>query len=300
MSVEETPSGELDTGLTPEEQASVEVGQRGFSEPTNVNVPPPTGPQRPEWCPEQFWKDGAVDTEGLAKSYGSLRSKMDGGQKAEETPGEPTEAAPASADGKIAIDDAGSEEGEAEGSNPVTGAIEAAAAGFDYDTGSFSEEAIEALEGAGIPKAIADIYAAGLQALAQRDVAELHSYVGGEEHYNAMIAWAKTGLNAEQIEAFNTALDNPAMRENAVLGLNAKFTAARPSEGKLVTPQDAGAGSADVFTSRDELVAAQKDPRYSTDAGYRQSVIDKLARSQASNGFKAFDRPMFQREIIST
>ncbi len=31
---------------------------------------------RPEWAPEKFWKDGSVDSEGLAKSYAALETKF--------------------------------------------------------------------------------------------------------------------------------------------------------------------------------------------------------------------------------
>ena len=41
----------------------------------------PTAPaERPENIPEQFWKDGAVDSDGMAKAYSDLRAKMDSGK----------------------------------------------------------------------------------------------------------------------------------------------------------------------------------------------------------------------------
>jgi len=36
--------------------------------------------ERPENIPEQFWKDGAVDSDAMAKAYGDLRAKMDSGK----------------------------------------------------------------------------------------------------------------------------------------------------------------------------------------------------------------------------
>lgn len=35
---------------------------------------------RPEWAPEKFWKDGAVDAENLAKSYSALETKFHAGR----------------------------------------------------------------------------------------------------------------------------------------------------------------------------------------------------------------------------
>lgn len=52
------------------------------ADPVNTppNTPPPAGdpppPVRPEWAPEKFWKDGNVDSEGLAKSYAALETKF--------------------------------------------------------------------------------------------------------------------------------------------------------------------------------------------------------------------------------
>jgi hypothetical protein len=36
--------------------------------------------ERPANIPEQFWKDGSVDTDAMAKAYSDLRSKMDSGK----------------------------------------------------------------------------------------------------------------------------------------------------------------------------------------------------------------------------
>ena len=64
--------------LSPAEQASVEVGQRGFTEPTGVNTPAPSGPQRPEYVPEKFWKDGKVDVEGIQVHKSNIASGVFG------------------------------------------------------------------------------------------------------------------------------------------------------------------------------------------------------------------------------
>lgn len=295
----ETPGAVEAPELNAAEQAAIEVGQRGFSEPENVNVVPPSGPQRPEWCPEQFWKDGKADTEGLAKSYAELRSKMD--TKPTEPPADP--AAPASPeatprqDGKIEKVEAPAAP-EAPAPAAVTTAMDSARDEW-AETGELSDASFEALDKAGIPRPIVELYLDGLKANAEKLMGEIHGYVGGTDSYNSMIQWAGEKLSAEEIEAYNTALDNPALRETAVIGLHAKFTRAVPSEGSLVTPNDGGAAASDVFRNRDELVAAQKDPRYQTDPGYRQTVVEKLQRSQGA-GFQAFSRPMFERQVLST
>jgi hypothetical protein len=296
MSDTETGQGEATqdlSGFSEAEQAAIKVGQEGFQEPSATPSAPADG--RPEYIPEQFWKDGNVDTEGLAKSYASLRSKMDA-KRPEDTEADDGKA-PVTQDGKINPE--AEAEKAAEGSTPeVASVIETV--GTNWTTnGEFSEDDYAALEAVGIPKAIADIYVEGLQARAAQAVGELHTFVDGADNYNSMIKWAAGSLSDAEVEAFNTALDNPALRENAVRGLYTRFTSARPNEGKLVTINDGAATGSDVFQSRDELVAAQKDPRYKSDAGYRQSVIDKLTRSQEA-GFAAFERKQFTRQIISS
>lgn len=286
--------------LNASEQAAVEVGQRGFSEPENVNVVPPSGPQRPEYVPEQFWKDGKVDAEGLARSYSELRSKMD--TKPTDPPADPAAPAadpnaPARQDGKIEKPEVPAEPKAGE-PTALTTAMEEAR-NLWAETGELTDEAFSSLEAAGLPRPIVELYLDGLKANSEKLMGEIHGYAGGKDNYEAMIQWAGSKLPQAEIDAYNDALDNPALRETAVAGLQAKFNRAVPSEGKLVTVNDGGSAASDVFQNRDELVAAQKDPRYQTDASYRQSVVEKLQRSQGA-GFQAFARPMFERQVIST
>ncbi|HEY0623173.1 capsid assembly protein [Sphingomonas sp.] len=276
-------------GLSEAEQRSVEIGQRGISDAPDVLAPPQNGPQRPDWCPEQFWKDGQVDNEGLAKSYGSLRAKMDGGQQpdsgAPQQQQQPADAAKATGEGgKIEKPKAD----EAQPHAALHTAMEAARVEFATNK-AVSDETVASLEAAGIPKEIFDVYLAGVQALSQQQTAQMFEYVGGEATYNEMTAWAAQNLSDAEIEAFNTAIDNPQLRETAVKGLYARFGAKRPAEGKLVTPNDGGATSGDVYNTREELIRDQRDPRYQTDATFRQGVMDKLKRSQRS-GFTVVAR----------
>lgn len=279
--------------LGPDGAAAIEKAQEGLTQP-NPNVPAPTGPQKPEWVPEKFWKDGKVDTEGLAKSYSALETKLGSGQPQEQGEQQQQQADPARADGKIEKKDGEEEQAQP---SPLTDAMERARDEW-ATTHEVSEDARKALEDAGIPSAILDLYLEGLRAQTEKVVGEIHSIAGGEDAYNAMVGWAARALPEAEIDAFNDALDNPALREAAILGLQAKFAKANPSEGKLVIPNDGGAAPGDVFSNKDELIAAQKDPRYQTDATYRQSVMEKLQRSQRS-GFKLVERPMFERQILS-
>jgi hypothetical protein len=46
------------------------------------------------------------------------------------------------------------------------------------------------------------------------------------------------------------------------------------------------------------MIADQKDPRYATDAAYRQTVMEKLQRSQRA-GFQLVQRSMFEKQVYS-
>lgn len=289
----ETPAAD-GLNLSPAEQASIEAARRGLTEPENVNVPQPSAGERPDGVPEQFWKDGKVDVVGLAKSYAELRSKMDAPKAEPEA--KPEDITPATdAEGKIKKPDEAAEQTDGE-PTPLQQAMETARTEW-ADTQEVTEETVAALEAAGIPRDVFNLYLEGLKATSQQLVTTIHGYAGGKEGYEAATAWAAKNLSADEIAAFNDALDNPELRETAVVGLMARYQKAVPNEGRPLTPTDTPSVPSDVFTSRDELVAAQKDPRYQTDAKYRGEVVAKLARSQKA-GFTAFKQPLFQREVF--
>lgn len=288
----ETGTPAAEGGLNAAELASVEVGQQGLSEPTGVNELKPEGPQRPEWCPEQFWKDGKVDSEGLGKSYGELRTKMDTAPKPEEKPA--AEAPKVDANGKIEKPKAD----EAPAATPLATAMEQARTEF-AESNAVSDETVAALETAGIPKEIFGIYLEGLAAITEKTMGAIHGFTDGKDNYDAMARWAAEKLTDTELEAYNAALDNPQLRETAVRGLYARYSTARPSEGSLVTPSGTpSAAGGDVYATRDELVADQKDPRYATDPKFRQQVVEKLQRSQRT-GFQIVPRSNFERSIVS-
>lgn len=293
---QQAPESTEAPGLSSAEQAAIEAGQRGFTEPTNVNTPPPQGPQRPEHIPEKFWdaEKGEVRVEALAKSYAELERTR--GEQPKEAPQEtPKEQAQARPDGKI--EKAQGEQEQAPAENPLTSLMEKASA--EYSEGqSVTEETIAELAKAGIPPEIMQTYLKGLELITQQSMGEIYSFVEGEENYNQMADWASKTLTDAELEAYNSALDNPSLRENAVRGLYARYSAARPNEGRLVTPQGDTSAAGDVYTDRAQLIADQKDPRYQTDAAFRQSVVDKLQRSQR-NGFQLTARPMFEREVFT-
>lgn len=295
MSTGEQQSGapEGAPALTPEEQAAVAAGQRGFSEPNNVLTKPETAPQRPESVPEKFWdaEKGQVNTEALLKSYTELERTRT--QQEPAAAPEDNAPAPVAEDGKIKKAEAPQEPQP----NPLTSII--AEAQQEYaGSREVSDETVAKLEEAGIPREVFALYLKGVQAQEQAVAEATYSVVGGKESYDEMARWAANNLSDAELDAFNTALDNEALRENAVRGLYARFSEARPNEGRMIAPNGSSeAGPGDVYQTRDQLIADQKDPRYATDGAFRQQVQDKLLRSQ-QNGFQLTARPMFERQIV--
>ncbi|TAE75122.1 MAG: hypothetical protein EAZ84_09915 [Verrucomicrobia bacterium] len=252
---------------------------------------PADGPQRPEYLPEKFWKDGQADLEALAKSYASLESRFSQGEAPAAPAPEATPQAAITPDGKIEKpqEQAASEEQP----STLTTAMEAARQQWS-ESGEVSDEAIAALEEAGIPREVFNLYIAGVKAVQQEALSAIYSYAGSEEQYSRISAWAAANLTDAELEAYNQSLDNPALRENAVRGLAARYAAVIPSEGKLITPNSGAATGGDTYSSRDEFLSDVKDPRYSTDTRYRTEVEAKLARSQRQ-GFRITEPALSQR-----
>lgn len=270
----ETPAVELNAT----EQAALERGRVGL-EDTNGAPKAPAAPTRPDNVPEKFWKDGQVDVEAMTASYAALEAKLSGAP-VEETPAA-DEAVPegvTDANGKI-VKPAEQAAEETPAENPLTSLMDAARSDFTENR-AFSEETSKALAEAGIPIEVQEVYQAGLAALGEKLTATVHGYTGGEENYNKMAAWAGRTLDDAELEAFNSAIDNPALAQNAVTGLYARFQAASKGEGKQVAPVNGAPSAGDVFTSKEEFKQAIADPRYASDVTYRKGVEDKLKRSR--------------------
>ena len=112
-------------------------------------------------------------------------------------------------------------------------------------------------------------------------VNQIKNAAGGEAAYSNIINWAKSNLEAEQINAFDDVVNTGSVQaiNLAVAGLKAQYDNANGVEGRMVTGKTAPPETGDVFRSQAELVAAMNDKRYDRDPAYRQDVIEKLDRS---------------------
>ena len=116
--------------------------------------------------------------------------------------------------------------------------------------------------------------------ISESQVNQIKNAAGGEAAYSNIINWAKSNLEAEQINAFDDVVNTGSVQaiNLAVAGLKAQYDNANGVEGRMVTGK-APTNSGDVFRSQQELVAAMNDPRYDRDPAYRQDVVEKLDRS---------------------
>lgn len=148
------------------------------------------------------------------------------------------------------------------------------------ETGELTDETIESLTKAGIPRDFIDTYVAGARALKSELTREAHGLVGGEDNWNAMMEWAKT-LPEADIEAFNESVTNPKTSKLAIQGLYSRYATENGSEApSAAAGAERGVVGSDVYGSKADMTADMRDPRYAKDASFRQQVEAKIARSR--------------------
>ena len=220
---------------------------------------------RPEWLPEKF-----KSAEELVASYQELEKKLgQPKQEAEETITEEQR------------------ETIQEQENEVAQVMDKAGLDFNVfqkeyeENGELSNEAYDALSKAGFPKTLVDTWIQGQEALQGDLNNEVYQSVGGEDSYLSMLEWAKDNLPENDISAFNASVEtgDRNLVKFAVQGLYARYRSEVGGNEPQLTQGSASQSSGGSFQSAAELTAAMRDPRYSNDPAYRQSVANKLARS---------------------
>lgn len=276
---------EMAQQLTPEETASREAAQKGGvtvngkpvggEQPAEPQEAPKETPaegakERPEGVPEKFWnaETGEVNTEALLKSYSELEAKMSGKEENQE----------------------GGDENAPEGGDapaPLTEAFSSAQTEY-AETGNLSDETIGKLEAAGIDRATIDTYVAGVKAIEAQMTQQAYTLVGGEDNYKAMIGWAKANLSETEAAAFDRAVQSQDTMSLAIRGLYQQYQSANGNEPPAINGKPSSNSSGvSAFKSSAEMKAAMADPRYKTDASYRDDVAKRiaLARQQGVNVF---------------
>ena len=219
---------------------------------------------KPEGIPDKFYdaETGKVDYDAMAKSYTELEKKQSG-QK-EEVKDESVEEPKTAND---AVEKAGLDMGK------LT---------EEFDTnGELAEDSYKALEAAGIPIATVDQYIQGQQALVAKAQSEAYSLTDGKEGYEAMSGWAKANLSAEELTNYNTQVNSPnsKVREMAIRGLHAQFSADSGDGKPLVHGNNSATADGSGFKSRAQMIEAMQDSKYQSDPAYRAEVEARVARS---------------------
>ena len=240
--------------LTPEEQDSLQVGEQLSQQE------------------EQVYAGKYKSAQELEKAYMELQSKLGEQEKGEtEVAEKEPEDKPTLSEGATLITSA-SDEYYANGNqlSPET---------LQKFSSMSSQDLIKAyMEVQQLPE-----YQQAQQApveISESQVNQIKNAAGGEAAYSNIINWAKSNLEAEQINAFDDVVNTGSVQaiNLAVAGLKAQYDNANGVEGRMVTGK-APTNSGDVFRSQQELVAAMNDPRYDRDPAYRQDIIEKLDRS---------------------
>lgn len=230
-------------------------------------------PQRPDYLPEKFWKDGKADYEGLAKSYVELERTRTG--EAPKIQEKPEETKP------------NGEPPQAPGAIPGV-AVESAqryAQELQKD-GKLSEQSYAELAKAGYQKATVDAYVKGVQAdqaAATAQASEIKKLAGGDEGYAAMVGWAASALSPAEIAAFDSIVSTGSAEQIklAVEALHTRYTKATGTDPRLIGGRQGAPVSGDIFESHAQVSLAMRDPRYKSDPAYRAKVAEKLKRSTA-------------------
>ena len=227
----------------------------------------PNQEERPDWLPEKF-----KNVEQMAEAYGHLEKKLGSGESEAEAP---TEEAPQQEAPEV----------DATASD-VKQAVENAGVNFDslqaeYDeNGQLSEDAYNKLSEAGFPQDLVNSWIAGQEALAKDYQTSVYNIVGGEQAYSDMVNWAGENLSENEVAAYDRAVSSGdiEMVKLAVSGLQTKYQANEGTDPSLIEGQSSNS-SGGVYSSWSEVTSAMRDPRYKSDPAYRQSVTNKLARS---------------------
>jgi hypothetical protein len=244
------------------ETAAVEPGQSGLLDGVSVTdenqqetnpqqvaidhkAPDPSAPvsptDRPEWLPENFWKDGNADFEGLAKSWRDLRGKISKG------------AHNAPADGKYDLSSFG--EGNAE--NPMANTLSGWAkenglsqAQFDDLVGQLQTQAKEIMSADFVDPAV--------------EMKKLGP--NGRAMVDGMVDWARGLVNkgvwsAEDFDEFK-------IMGGTARGLNALVKIREAYEGRIPIESAPVEGK----MTQQELISKMNDPRWNADPAWRMQI----------------------------
>ena len=148
----------------------------------------------------------------------------------------------------------------------------------EYEGDGISEQSYKELAEAGYSKSFVDSYIKGQEALVDAYVNQVVAFAGGQERFSALHAHLEAN-NPDAAQSLESALENrdigtlKAIINLASQSFNSKFgkPAAR-SVTKRATPAKPVVTQRKGFESRDAMIKAMSDSRYSHDSNYRRQV----------------------------
>ncbi len=114
----------------------------------------------------------------------------------------------------------------------------------------------------------------------QQQAEQLKAVAGGEEKYSEMLDWAGKNLDKGEIDMYDSVMTtgNAEAVFFAIQALKYRFDDASGVEGEMLTGK-APSNSGNQFQSNAQLIEAMNDPKYDKDPAYRKEVMQKLERS---------------------
>lgn len=253
--------------------------------------------QRPEWVPEKFFKDGVVNFKEMAKSYGEL-------EKAKSAPAPvKSEAAPVQqTPEQIAAQAA------ADKAFTIPGVSKASLDGYTAELtkdGKLSEKSYTDLVALGYNKTMVDAYIKGMtvdqtvnQAVSQariadKQIAEITTAVGGQQVLGEMLQWAVANLEPAELKAYNEAVSSSDVSrvKLAVNGLYHEYS--KTVDPALLQGERSALSTVEPFLSNEEVVAAMQNPKYDRDPAYRAMVAERIRVSDVFQQSRAIQKESY-------
>lgn len=163
---------------------------------------------------------------------------------------------------------------------------------IDNNNGTLTDDTRESIKAEfGVQDSIINEIIAGRKAMMKQAVNEAASIVGSEADLNNLMSWASKNLPANERAKINEGLRTPAW-ETVMLGLKTKYEssvssqkAKEPTSMVETSQPTASVGSAEEpFGSRELMLAAMRDKRYTKDPKYRSAVENKVRLTFESQG----------------
>lgn len=148
-----------------------------------------------------------------------------------------------------------------------------------------SADTYEALGKAGYSKGFVNAYISGQEAVARQFADSVVSFAGGREALTKIQSFMATH-NPDAAESFNDAIDRVDSKAIKTLismtkTMMGKTFGSRPARTIVAAKQPVTTSKpVETFESRDDMIKAMSDPRYSRDESYRKAVEAKLFASK--------------------